>query len=130
MIDQSNNLLLRTIRRLSEWSELHSCPVVRLGDAAVEPDQMAKACYVEASRKEQHGNREVCFLQFHLRTSVRQDPAQARLDGLQQTLEKALDAVLDGTGVVPGAVSGAVADDFHVRTLNFDIYIINPLQEV
>ena len=130
MMDQSNNLLLRTIRRLAEWSELHSCPVIRLGDAAVEPDQLAAACYVEVARKEQHGNREVCSLQFHLRTSVRQDPAQARMDGLQQTLEKALDAVLDGVGVVPGAVSGTIADDFHVRTLNYEIYIINPLQEV
>ena len=130
MMDQSNNLLLRTIRRLAEWSELHSCPVIRLGDAAVDPDQLAAACYVETSRKEQHGNREVCFLQFHLRTSVRQDPAQARLDELQQTLERALDAVLDGVGVVPGAVSCTVADDFHVRTLSFEIYIIDPLQEV
>lgn len=130
MTDQSNNLTLRVIRRLAGWSEAESCPVVRLGDASVEPDQLAAACYVEASRKEQHGNREVCSLQFHLRTSVRQDPAQARLDGLQQALENALDAVLDGTGVVPGAVSGAVADDFHVRTLNYEIYIINPLQEV
>lgn len=130
MIDQSNNLLLRTINRLAGWSEAESCPVIRLGDASVEPDQLAAACYVEVSRKEQHGNREVCFLLFHLRTSVRQDPAHARLDGLQQTLEKALDAVLDGTGVVPGAISGTIADDFHVRTLNFEIYIINPLQEV
>ena len=130
MTDQSNNLMLRVIRRLAGWSEVANCPVIRLGDAAVEPDQLAAACYVEVSRKEQHGNREVCSLQFHLRTSARQDPAQARMDGLQQTLEKALDAVLDGVGVVPGAVSGTIADDFHVRTLSFEIYIINPLQEV
>ncbi len=127
MMDQSNNLLLRTIRRLAEWSERHSCPVIRLGDAAVEPDQLAAACYVEVSRKEQHGNREVCSLQFHLRTSVRQDPAQARLDGLQQTLEQALDAVFDGVGVVTGEVSGTIADDFHVRTLSFDVYVINEI---
>ena len=130
MTDQSDNLMLRVIRGLAGWREAENCPVVRLGDASVEPDQMPAACYVEAFRKEQHGNREVCFLQFHLRTSVRQDPAQARLDGLQQTLERALDAVLDGVGVVPGAVSCTVADDFHVRTLNFETYIIGPLQEV
>lgn len=128
MMDQSNNLLLRVIRRLSEWSKRHSCPVICLGDAAVEPDQLAAACYVEVSRKEQHGNREVCSLQFHLRTSARQDPAQARLGTLQRELENVLDAVLDGTGVVPGAISGSIADDFHVRTLNYDVYVIGEME--
>ena len=127
MLDQSNNLLLLVMRRLSEWSELHSCPVIRLGDAAVEPDQLAAACYVETSRKEQHGNREICSLNFHLRTSVRQDPQQTRLDILQRELENVLDAVLDGVGVVPGALSGIIADDFHVRTLSFDVYLIGEI---
>jgi len=130
LIDQTNRLLTRTIARLANFASSHECPVYRLGDATARPDQLPRALYVEAARREQHGDREICDLRLHLRTSTRVDPSLLVLDELQAALENELDTVLDGTGVVPGSVTQSISDDFHVRTLSFSVFIIGELPTI